>query len=91
MTSTSPQNVATTPTPLATTTTPLATTTTPLATTTTPQNMATTSSPIGFNFNNPTELRVLKTNALNRRSDLQFRINGNITDTQLQMIEGLIQ
>jgi len=63
-----------------------------MASTTTPQNVATTTSnSTGFNFNNPTELRVLETNALNRRSDLQFRINGNITDTQLRIIEGLIK
>ena len=76
---------STTTTPFETTTTPFETTTSsPQMTSTSPQNMAT---PLGFDFSDPSELRVLGTNNFNTSSDLQFRINGNVTDTQLKVME----
>ena len=77
----SPRNVSSTTTPFVTTQSP----------TTTPRNVSSTSSPYSFNFSDPTELKILQTNTLNRNSDLQFRINGNITNSQLQNMEELIK
>ena len=85
-----PSNSTTTP--FATSTLPpSASTTTPFATSTTPQNVSSTVSPSGFNFSDPTELKVLETNNFNTGSDLQFRIDGNVTETQLLMIKSFIQ
>jgi hypothetical protein len=53
--------------------------------------VSSTVSPSGFNFSDPTELKVLETNTLNRTSDLQFRIDGNVTETQLLVIKSFIQ
>jgi len=87
-----PPFVSTTLPPVASTTLPpSASTTTPFATSTTPQNVSSTVSPSGFNFSDPTELKVLETNNFNTGSDLQFRIDGNVTETQLLMIKSFIQ
>jgi len=65
-------------------------TSTPM-TSTTSQNVSSTVSPSGFNFSDTTEIKVLYTHTLNRSSDLQFRIDGNVTETQLQYIEDIIK
>ena len=46
---------------------------------------------LSLNANSIGRSLTLETNNFNTGSDLQFRINGNVTDTQLKIMEELIK